>query len=61
MKESAQYLLNKIPKKFIIHYSIKDKTLLLDDEETDCDLYNNKVKYWVINLENNHGFIVDYQ
>ena len=60
MKESAEYLIGKIPKPYIFGVDRSEKIVFLNDESTIGYLWDTKVKYWAINLEINHGYTLKY-
>jgi len=60
MKESVNYLIDKIPKKYLINADRDNKILFLNDKETVGYFWDTKVKYWALNLQITHGYKLKY-
>jgi hypothetical protein len=58
--ETEDYLIDKIPEKYIRYVDRDERILYLNDKETEDSIWDIKIKYWAINLSINHNYTLKY-
>ena len=61
MKETDRHILAKISSKYINNYNVTKKILTINTEFIEDQIYDTKIKYWIINLRERFNWIIKYK